>query len=71
MVLTLNCTFFLPNPRSIAELQSYVGLFEISFVVPRSIYVYVGFGGTTGPKLGYEIPKKGAKFMPPKILTLF
>ena len=65
VVFTQNCTFFLPNPRPIAELQSYVSFFENSSVGPRSIYVSAGFRGTAGPKLGYEIPKKGAKILPP------
>ena len=69
--LTLNCTFFLPTPRSIAELQSYVGVFENSSNRPRSIYIFAGFGDTTGPKLGGKIPKRGQKFGPQNILTLF
>ena len=62
--------FFLPNPRSITELQSYVGFFENSSVGPRYIYVSTGFRGTAGQKLGYKIPKKGAKNLPPKLFTL-
>ena len=62
---------FLPTPRPIAELHSYVGFFENSSVGPRYIYVSAGFRGTAGPKLGLKIPKKGAKILPPKILTLF
>ena len=71
MVSPLNCTFFLPTPRSIAELQSYVGFFENSSVGPRSIYISAGLRGTTGPKLGDKIPKKGANILPPKNFDTF
>ena len=63
--------FFLPTPRPIAELQSYVGFFENSSIRPRSIYVSAGLRGTTGPKLGDKTQKKGAKICLPKISILF
>jgi len=63
--------FFLPTPRPIAELQSYVGFFEISSVRPRSIYAFAGFASGTGPKLGGKIPKKGAKILPPENIDTF
>ena len=43
-----------------------MGFFENSSVGLRSIYASAGFRGTSGPKLGYEIQKKGAKILPPK-----
>ena len=49
------------TPRPIAELQSYVGIFKNSSVGPRYGAVSVVIWGKTGPKLGYKIPKKGAK----------
>ena len=63
--------FLLLTPRPIAELQSYVGFFENSSVGWRSIYVFAGFGDTTGPKLGGKIPKKGAIILPPENIDTF
>ena len=71
LVFGMSCPFFLPNPRPIAELQSYRWDFWFSSVWPRSIYVNAGFRGTAGQKLGYEIPKKGAKILPPKNIDPF
>ena len=70
LVFRMSCPF-LPNPRPIAELQSYRWNFWFSSVGPRSICVNVGFRGTAGPKLGYKIPKKGAKNLPPKNFDTF
>ena len=51
--------------------NKYVGFFENSSIGPRSIYVSAGLHGTTGPKLGDETPKKGAKILPPKNIDPF
>ena len=70
-VFTQNCRFFLPNPRPIAELQSYVSFFENSSVGPRSIYVSAVIWGKTGQKVGNGDKKRGQIFLPPKIITTF
>ena len=63
--------FFLPNPRPIAELQSYVSFFENSSVGPRSIYVSAVIWGKTGQKVGNGDKKGGKYFAPPKLLLPF
>ena len=66
VVLTLNCSFSLSNHRSMAELQFYYWVFWNFSVGPRSIYAFVGFESGRGPKLGREIPKRGAEILPPE-----
>ena len=58
--------FFEPNPRPIAELQSYVGVFENFSVGPRSIYVSAVIWGKICQKVGNGDEKRGQKICPPK-----
>ena len=71
MVLPQNCSFFSETPRPIAELQSYVGVFENSSYGPRFGAVSVVIWGKIGQKLGNEDEKKGAKNFAIQIFTPF
>ena len=63
--------FFSETSRPIAELQSYVGVFENSSVGPRFGADSVVIWGKIGPKLGNGDEKRGQKMLPPKIFITF
>ena len=56
--------FLSEPPRPIAELQSYVGVFEKSSVGHRFGAVSAVIWGKTGQKVGNGDKKKGAKNLP-------
>ena len=68
VVSPLNCSFFSETSRPIAELQSYVGVFENSSDGPRFGAVSIIIWVKIGPKLGNGDKKRGQKICPPKIL---
>ena len=63
--------FFSETPRPIAEIQSYVSVFENSSEGPRFGAVSVVIWGKIGPKLGNGDKKGGKKFCSPKLLSPF
>ena len=71
MVSPLNCTFFSETPRPIAELQSYMGVFENSSVGPSFGVVSVVILGKTGQKVQNGDEKRGQEILRPKMFTPF